>query len=117
MDFRSSTNTVNAEDNINRTEVSRKTKVVAQGGNFVVHHPLPLCLLERANFKEGDEFTHITYTAVTKESDDSEVDSFPMKYQLRQRIFQRTTKVALVITMYNEDSDLFIKSLTAVQKI
>ena len=43
-------------------------------------------------------------------------ETFPDKYQLRQRIFKRKVKVALVITMYNEDEKLFLKSIAAVQK-
>ena len=44
------------------------------------------------------------------------VESFPHKYQLRPRIFNRKIRIALVITMYNEDEKLFLKSIAAVQR-
>ena len=115
-DIRASVNTIyrGEEVEVFRT-APRRTKIV-DSSNFVVHLPLPQSLLANAARQDGDEFTHITYTAVTVEPDHSEIDAFPLKYQLRQRLFRRTTKVALVITMYNEGPDLFLKSLLAVQR-
>jgi chitin synthase len=99
---------------------ARVVTVKGNSGNFVIHVPLSQSLLDNGNpsLKESDEFSHLTYTAVTKGSDADfdEIETFACKYQLRQRLFKRKTKIALVITMYNEDAGLFIKSMTAVQK-
>jgi chitin synthase len=61
--------------------------------------------------KGSDEFTHTKYTAVT-----CEPEEFPGRYQLRASRYGRQIKVALVVTMYNEENDLFVKSMKAVQK-
>ena len=87
-------------------------RVKAQQGNFVFYFPAANKLLSDVQYTKGDdEFTHTKYTAVT-----CEPDQFPLKYQLRATRNQRQTKIALVITMYNETNDLFVKSMKAVQK-
>ncbi|KAH6589549.1 hypothetical protein BASA50_009960 [Batrachochytrium salamandrivorans] len=57
------------------------------------------------------QFNVVGYTAATCDPDD-----FPKKYDLRPRRYNRQIKIALVVTMYNEDDGLFIKSLLAAQK-
>jgi chitin synthase len=96
---------------------ARQHTVKSQTGNFVVHLPVSDHLLQYAAHKTGDEFTHCTYTAVTRSrsGEINEIDTFPRRYQLRARIFGRQIKLAIVITMYNEDEMLFIKSMRAVQ--
>jgi chitin synthase len=91
----------------------------AKLGNFVVHVPVSEEMLKHAKYKQQKEFQFITYTAVTEETRNRgrhEAESFPDRYQLRQRIFKRDIKIALVITMYNENEKLFIKSMHAVQR-
>ena len=56
-------------------------------------------------------FLFYSYTAVT-----CDPDEFPKKYDLRPRRYNRQIKIALVVTMYNEDDNLFIKSILAAQK-
>lgn len=103
--------TVNSQEVNSFIRPPVRVKAGNSNGNFVVHVPLAKSLLDLGSGQQGDEFTHLTYTAVT-----DEIEIFPIKYQLRQRLFQRPVKVALVITMYNESPDLFIKSMKAVQK-
>ena len=73
--------------------------------------PIARELLAKAKYTTDEEFTHTNYTAVTTQPED-----FPKKYSLRQRRMGRKTKIALVITMYNESDTLFVKTLLAVQK-
>ncbi|KAH6562790.1 hypothetical protein BASA60_010994 [Batrachochytrium salamandrivorans] len=80
-------------------------------GNFVLTLPVSKQLLKDAAYQTGEEFTHMSYTAATCDPDD-----FPKKYDLRPRRYNRQIKIALVVTMYNEDDGLFIKSLLAAQK-
>jgi chitin synthase len=86
---------------------------VPAAGNFVLQVPIADELLARANYKTGEEFTHMAYTAVTCEPSD-----FASRYNLRQnRLRGRdATKIAIVVTMYNEEECLFVKSLLAIQK-
>ncbi|KAI8918814.1 chitin synthase-domain-containing protein [Entophlyctis helioformis] len=88
-----------------------KKEVNAKAGNFVLNVPVAQEIIHDAVFQQGEEFTHMTYTAVTCDAED-----FPKQYDLRQRRFNRHIKIALVVTMYNEDDMLFIKSMLAVQK-
>lgn len=60
--------------------------------------PVSRHILQDAEYKQDVEFTHTTYTGVTGDPED-----FPRNYQLRARRMQREIKVALVITMYNEN--------------
>jgi chitin synthase len=83
----------------------------ANKGQFVLSIPIAPELYRKARFVEGEEFTHCSYTAATTDPED-----FPQRYSLRPKRFNREIKVALVITMYNEDDGLFVKTLLAVQK-
>ncbi|TPX72193.1 chitin synthase [Spizellomyces sp. 'palustris'] len=88
-----------------------KQIALTRAGNFVVDQPVSKQLLKNATHTTGDEFTHMRYTAATCEPND-----FAQSYTLRQRQFKRLTKVALVITMYNEPDVLFAKSMFAVMR-
>lgn len=92
-------------------KLGRSATIKATAGKFVLTIPIAKELLEKAQYTQGEEFTHTSYTAVTCDPED-----FNEKYSLRQQRFNRRIKVALVITMYNEDDMLFVKSLLAVQK-
>ncbi|KAJ2992111.1 Chitin synthase, class 2 [Globomyces sp. JEL0801] len=100
-----------------RSRLTRKqTQKVGKQGNFVLHIPVAAQVLEGCKYKDGHEFTQITYTAVTQEPRPPEgasehdypheTDTFKNKYQLRQKAMGREIKVALVMTMYNEDDQL-----------
>ncbi|KAL2915926.1 hypothetical protein HK105_204630 [Polyrhizophydium stewartii] len=88
-----------------------KKHVAASKGNFVLSVGVSSKILKHAAYQDGDEFTSMSYTAVTCEPDD-----FPGRYDLRQRRYNRQIKIALVVTMYNEDEALFVKSILAAQK-
>ncbi|KAJ2992112.1 Chitin synthase, class 1 [Globomyces sp. JEL0801] len=116
--------------------IRRKKTVNARQGRFTLHVPVAHQVLEGCPYRNEDEFTHLTYTAVTEEQRPPgnliifyllikdganehdyphEADTFKFKYQLRQRALSRQIKVALVMTMYNEDDILFLKSMRSVQ--
>jgi chitin synthase len=81
-------------------------------GNLVVDVPVPDRVLSNAKYQSGDEFTYTRYTAVT-----STPDQFPYSgYTLRQQEMQRSTELFIVVTMYNEEDDLFCKSMSALMK-
>ena len=81
-------------------------------GNLVIDIPVPDRVLYSAKYQNGDEFTHMRYTAVT-----CSADEFPTRgYSLRQQESKRHTELFIVVTMYNEDDFLFCKSMTALMK-
>ncbi|KAJ3220048.1 Chitin synthase, class 1 [Clydaea vesicula] len=87
--------------------------------DYSVEIPVGKGALTGALYTTQREFTHLRYTAATVspnlEIDDPTVD-FSKSYSLRQTEYHRKTKIALVVTMYNENDDLFCKSISAVFK-
>ncbi|KAK9761484.1 Chitin synthase, class 2, partial [Basidiobolus ranarum] len=81
-------------------------------GNLVLDCPVPDNVLSTAIYKDQREFTHMRYTAVTCDPD----DFLASKYTLRQAVYGRTTELFVVMTMYNEDENLFIKTFSGVIK-
>lgn len=86
-------------------------------GNLVLDCPVPPRLLNQIDHvqpPERDEYTHMRYSAVT--CDPSEF--FDERYTLRQRIFRkaRQTELFIVITMYNEEDELFARTMMGVIK-
>ena len=79
---------------------------------FVVQAPVSRSILKEAEFTENEEFTHLQYTAVTCEPE----EFVSLGYKLRTLRYKRKIKIALVMTMYNENEDLFTKSMLNVQK-
>ncbi|KAJ3068560.1 Chitin synthase, class 2, partial [Quaeritorhiza haematococci] len=92
---------------------SRTVKEVSltSTGKFILDVPVSKHALQGAKYTQGPEFTHMRYTAVTCPAND-----FANNYSLRQIEYKRRTRVALVVTMYNEDDELFCKSMSAVFK-
>lgn len=84
-------------------------EVVLKNGIFEIELPLAESYLKRCRFTDSREFTHLRYTAATCDAND-----FADQYTLRQSNFRRLTKIAVVATMYNEDDELFCKSMSAV---
>jgi chitin synthase len=79
-------------------------------GNLVLDCPVPPRLLnqiQHAQPPERDEFTHMRYSAAT--CDPSEF--YNDKFTLRQRLFAkpRHTELFIVVTMYNEEDELFAR--------
>lgn len=98
----------------NRNIVRKKTvkRLELFYGNLVINCPVPDYLLHKGYFKEGEEFTNMRYSAVTCDPD----EFIREKYTLRSALYGRSTELFIVMTMYNEDEDLFCRTMTAVMK-
>ncbi|KAI9101724.1 chitin synthase-domain-containing protein [Phlyctochytrium arcticum] len=91
-----------------------RRRVPLKTGNFVVDFPVSQKYLDLCAEREQAEFTHVRYTAVTCDPD---IYGKPEAgYDLRPRLYQRDTELFIVMTMYNEDEELFAKTMTSVQK-
>ncbi|KAI8847541.1 chitin synthase-domain-containing protein [Chytridium lagenaria] len=86
-------------------------EVELEDGNFVVEVPVSKKMMEGLPYQDGEEFTHLKYTACTSSPED-----FPSQYAVRARRYGRRIRIAVVVTMYNEDDVLFAKSMTAIMK-
>ncbi|KAJ1664341.1 hypothetical protein IW140_004152 [Coemansia sp. RSA 1813] len=98
-----------------RFQSQRRRKVKAielTAGNVVLDCPVPRAVLERGKFKEGSEFTHMRYTAVTCDPNEFR----DKRYTLRPFLMGRQTELFIVLTMYNEDEILFNRSFAAAMK-
>ncbi|KAJ3219414.1 Chitin synthase, class 2 [Dinochytrium kinnereticum] len=89
----------------------QKEVELSENGNFVIDVPVSKHLLEDVPYRQGTEFTHLRYTAATCDPND-----FPNQYTLRAKEAGRRIRIAVVVTMYNEDDVLFGKSYTAIMK-
>lgn len=83
-------------------------------GNLVIDQPVPTDLLEKGNpsLKSEPEFAQMRYSAVTCDPDDFQRN----KYTLRQALYGRSTKLFIVITMYNEGEEMFLKTFYGLSK-
>ncbi|KAI9712210.1 MAG: hypothetical protein M1812_006945 [Candelaria pacifica] len=86
-------------------------------GNLILDCPIPPKFLQQvphAEPPERDEFTHMRYSAATCDPS----DFFEERFTLRQRLFAkpRHTELFIVVTMYNEDDVLFVRTMTGVFK-
>jgi len=81
-------------------------------GNLVIESPVADRVLQNAAFRSGEEFTHIRYTAATCDPNDF-ADN---KYTLRPAMYGRQTELFIVMTMYNENDELFCKTMSSVMK-
>ncbi|KAJ3329318.1 Chitin synthase, class 2, partial [Blyttiomyces sp. JEL0837] len=97
----------------------RKTSIFTipiENGKFVMEVPVSKRVLEGVMFdgtsEHGEEFTKLRYTAITCKAS----EFADQGYTLRPKIYGRETKIAVVITMYNESDKLLCKSLRAVMK-
>ncbi|SNX81787.1 Chitin synthase 4 [Melanopsichium pennsylvanicum] len=81
-------------------------------GNLVLDCPVPSKLLDKLNDRESREFTHMRYTAATCDPDNFKDE----RYTLRQVLFDppRRTELFIVLTMYNEDEQLFTRTMHGV---
>ncbi|KAI9330185.1 chitin synthase-domain-containing protein [Obelidium mucronatum] len=86
-----------------------KKEVALTDGQFIVSIPLAKKYIEHCKHKDGEEFTHLRYTAATTDPND-----FASTYTLRPKKYGRKTRIAVVVTMYNEDDILFCKSMSAI---
>ncbi len=81
-------------------------------GNLVLDCPVPGKLLDKLNDRESREFTHMRYTAATCDPDNFRDE----RYTLRQVLFDppRRTELFICMTMYNEDEELFTRTMHGV---
>ncbi|KAI9336630.1 chitin synthase-domain-containing protein [Zopfochytrium polystomum] len=93
------------------TKMVKKEIALSSDGNFVIDVPVAQSLMKDLPYTQGEEFTHLRYTACTSTPND-----FPEKYTLRAKQYGRKIRIAVVVTMYNEDDVLFGKSFTAIMK-
>ncbi|TFK26808.1 chitin synthase 2 [Coprinopsis marcescibilis] len=86
-------------------------KVFLTQGNLVLDVPVPSKIVPVG--KEGvEEFSKMRYTAATCDPDDFKSS----RYTLRPYLMGRETELFIVMTMYNEDEVLFVRTMNAVLK-
>ncbi|QRV83038.1 chitin synthase [Ceratobasidium sp. AG-Ba] len=85
-------------------------RVELKQGNLVLDVPVPSAIIPSG--VTAEEQTHMRYTAATCDPDDFATS----KYSLRPYLMNRQTELFIVMTMYNEDEVLFVKTMNAVIK-
>lgn len=80
-------------------------------GNLVLDVPAPSSIVpsDKANV---EEFAKMRYTAATCDPD----DFMASRYTLRPYLMGRHTELFIVMTMYNEDEVLFVRTMSGVMK-
>ncbi|WWC62822.1 uncharacterized protein I303_105420 [Kwoniella dejecticola CBS 10117] len=92
----------------------KQSATLDENGFFAVDMPIPTRLAQFLPVKGVEEQKSTRYTAVTTDPDD-----FPTSgLRLRQNMFDppRQTELFIVITMYNENAELFCRTLYGVMK-
>ncbi|KAI0073004.1 glycosyltransferase family 2 protein [Panus rudis PR-1116 ss-1] len=89
-------------------------KVELFHGNFVLDSAVPTKLLKMCPQQNEREFTHMRYSAATCDPNDFKDSGFT----LRQVHYDppRRTELFIVMTMYNEDEELFTRTMHGVMK-
>lgn len=89
-------------------------KVELFHGNFVLDSAVPTKLLNMCAERNEREFTHMRYSAATCDPNDFKDSGFT----LRQVHYDppRRTELFIVMTMYNEDEELFCRTMHGVLK-
>lgn len=82
--------------------------VELQQGNLVLDMDVPSHIVPR-NVDKTEEMTKLRYTAATCDPD----DFMRNKYSLRPYLMGRRTELFIVMTMYNEDEVLFVRTMNA----
>ncbi|KAF9978360.1 Chitin synthase, class 1 [Actinomortierella ambigua] len=96
-----------------RYHTTKKVKLTQ--GNLVLDCPVPSKFLKTLKYQEGEEFTHMRYTAATCDPNDFAAEN----YTLRPLFIDeqpRETELFIVMTMYNEDEVLFTRTMHGVMK-
>ena len=83
-------------------------------GNLVLDLDVPKKLLNLCALKTEREFSTMRYTAATCDPNDFQSSGFT----LRQTLYDppRRTELFIVMTMYNEDEELFCRTMHGVMK-
>ncbi|OMJ24313.1 Chitin synthase 2 [Smittium culicis] len=87
-------------------------QVELTSGNLVVDCPVPDKVLKAGKFQNTNEFTHMRYTACTCDPN----EFMNEKYTLRPVVYGRQTEIFIVLTMYNEDLELFNRTFKSMVK-
>ncbi|KZT22847.1 glycosyltransferase family 2 protein [Neolentinus lepideus HHB14362 ss-1] len=89
-------------------------KVELFHGNFVLDAAVPSKLMDMCALRNEREFTHMRYSAATCDPNDFKDSGFT----LRQVHYDppRRTELFIVMTMYNEDEELFCRTMHGVVK-
>lgn len=88
-----------------RFHTTKKVKLTS--GNLVLDCPVPSKLLKSLKHQDGEEFTHMRYTAATCDPNDFLAEN----YTLRPLIVDdhpRETELFIVMTMYNVGASFFL---------
>ncbi|TBU49278.1 chitin synthase [Dichomitus squalens] len=85
--------------------------VELQQGNLVLDMQVPSHIVPKG-MEKAEEMTKLRYTAATCDPD----DFMRNKYTLRPYLMGRRTELFIVMTMYNEDEVLFVRTMNAVLK-
>jgi chitin synthase len=93
--------------------VTRKVKLT--NGNFIAEYavPTPVHSATEAKWKATNttEFSHMRYTAATCDPDEfNEANG----YSLRTKLYNRETQLLIAVTSYNEDKQLYARTLHGV---
>ncbi|WVQ73358.1 hypothetical protein IAR50_002927 [Cryptococcus sp. DSM 104548] len=92
----------------------KQTATLDDSGFFAINMPIPTRLSQFLPIKGVEEQKSTRYTAITTDPDQVPTSGF----HLRQNLFSppRQTELFIVITMYNEDAELFCRTLYGVMK-
>ncbi|KAF8079053.1 chitin synthase 2 [Lyophyllum atratum] len=91
--------------------VMREKMMRRRSGNLVLDVPVPSNIVP-AGKQDVEEMSRMRYTAATCDPD----DFMSSRYSLRPYLLGRQTELFIVMTMYNEDEILFVKTMNAVIK-
>ncbi|KAF8841959.1 glycosyltransferase family 2 protein [Paxillus ammoniavirescens] len=86
-------------------------QVELQDGNLVLDVHVPTHIIPKG-MSDVEEMTKMRYTAATCDPD----DFMRRKYSLRPYLYGRRTELFIVMTMYNEDEVLFVRTMNSVIK-
>jgi chitin synthase len=89
-------------------------RVELTNGNLVLDCPVPPRLLSTLPNKTDREFTHMRYSAATCDPADFKKERFSLRQVLYEQA--RQTEMFIVITLYNEDDELFLRTMHGVMK-
>lgn len=93
--------------------VTRKVRLVK--GHFITENPVPRPVYEAVQAKwkgtKSTEFTHMRYTAATCDPDEFTAAN---GWSLRTSNYNRPTELLIAVTSYNEDKELYSRTLHGV---
>ncbi|KAF9437002.1 hypothetical protein BGZ76_002312 [Entomortierella beljakovae] len=81
-----------------RFHTTKKVKLTS--GNLVLDCPVPPKFLQTLKYQDGEEFTHMRYTAATCDPNDFAAEHYTLRPQFVDGV-PRETELFIVMTMYN----------------